>query len=315
MSLRTRSRAKHFCLGPPRSLPTNQLPTNKDVINYIRLLHGEQPNVRAKVLSDNIFKPVAARVIEMWTGEGIPAMQMKGVQRKVAGCYKQYQKLNKVKTAERGLKKPASEKVQNFFGNLFDIALCRCKDVSHCSCPRDRKVPVGEISFLKDQRRSRRMMLRGIDRDERARRQAAASRKWRRRQAEEQQPSDRPAGLADGRQHSRDGAGPSEMQDVAIDDEGCHVSDASSGDHEMRSDDDWAEGGVERLAESGDTLTNTALAADRFGLSNRSVAAIVNAFQLDIGRASREKPKLLLDPQKVWRESSGQASLGSGQGR
>ena len=35
-----------------------------------------------------------------------------------------------------------------------------------------------------------------------------------------------------------------------------------------------------------DDLTNTALAADRHGLSNRAVAAVINAFQMDIGRVS-----------------------------
>ena len=51
-----------------------------------------------------------------------------------------------------------------------------------------------------------------------------------------------------------------------------------------------------------DDLTNTALAADRHGLSNRAVAAVINAFQMDIGRVSSGKTKLLVDPKKVWRE-------------
>ena len=46
-----------------------------------------------------------------------------------------------------------------------------------------------------------------------------------------------------------------------------------------------------------DDLTNTALAADRYGLSNRAVAAVINGFQMDIGRALQDKTQLLVDPQ------------------
>ena len=62
---------------------------------------------------------------------------------------------------------------------------------------------------------------------------------------------------------------------------------------------------LENIQESNnDDLTNTALAADRYGLSNRAVAAVINGLQMDIGRVSSGKTKLLVDPKKVWRERS-----------
>ena len=67
---------------------------------------------------------------------------------------------------------------------------------------------------------------------------------------------------------------------------------------------DGSESGMlENIQESNnDDLTNTALAADRYGLSNRAVAAVINSFQMDIGRVSSGKTKLLVDPKKVWRK-------------
>ena len=54
-----------------------------------------------------------------------------------------------------------------------------------------------------------------------------------------------------------------------------------------------------RAHESNNDLTSTALAADGYGLSNRAVAAVINGFQIDIGRMSSGKTKLLVDPKKV----------------
>ena len=50
-----------------------------------------------------------------------------------------------------------------------------------------------------------------------------------------------------------------------------------------------------------DTLFHTALAADRYGILNRALAAVLNAFQVDIGRVSSGKTGLLVDPKKIWR--------------
>ena len=58
-----RSKTKNFVIGLPSDLPVNQLPTNQDVVNYVRLLLGEKMGVlRAKDLSDGIFKTVAKKV-------------------------------------------------------------------------------------------------------------------------------------------------------------------------------------------------------------------------------------------------------------
>jgi len=45
--------------------------------------------------------------------------------------------------------------------------------------------------------------------------------------------------------------------------------------------------------QNNDDLTNTALAAVRYGLSNRGLAAVINGFLMDIDRVSSVKTKLL----------------------
>ena len=52
---------------------------------------------------------------------------------------------------------------------------------------------------------------------------------------------------------------------------------------------------------STDSLRKTALAADRYGVSDRATAAIVNGFQLDIGRIGSGNTQFVVDHKKVQR--------------
>ena len=85
-----RRETKHFSIGSPGNLPANQLPTNRDVINYVRFMSGGKVHVRA---SDGIFKLVAEKVVDMWVSEGIPVILTNNVQRKVAACYKNFRNI------------------------------------------------------------------------------------------------------------------------------------------------------------------------------------------------------------------------------
>ena len=59
-----RSKTKNFVIGDPKTLPANQLPTNENVVNYVRLVIGEKVRVMlAKELLDSAFKTVAEKVI------------------------------------------------------------------------------------------------------------------------------------------------------------------------------------------------------------------------------------------------------------
>lgn len=78
-------------------------------------------------------------------------------------------------------------------------------------------------------------------------------------------------------------------------------SSSSSEDEGMMPADSYVPPDVPPDQRNVDSLTETALAVDRFCVSNRAAAAIINAFQVDIGRVSSTEKANLVDPKKIWR--------------
>ena len=296
-----RSKTKNFIIGVPRVLPTNQLPTNQDVVNYVRLLVGEKAEVlHAKKRSENVFKKVADAVISMWNIEGIPVILAKNVQRKVAECYKKFQDGNKIDKKSRSGKGERTRKTGEFFNKLFDIALCKCRVLSRCRCPLWKRVPEAERSFLRDQRGSRKMSFGTLDREESIRRRRTASRRAALAQNQGHSlPAPPDLGNTSDDRMSDSEAGPSGLQSH-VDRAAPESTDSSSA--EAVSDWNSETGDSDAVEENRDVLTNAALAADRYGLSNRAAAALINAFQLDIGRVSIDDTRFVVAPKKMWRE-------------
>ena len=50
-----------------------------------------------------------------------------------------------------------------------------------------------------------------------------------------------------------------------------------------------------------DSLTHAALAAERYGVSNRAAAAVINGFQMDVGLVTKNDRVNIVDPKKIWR--------------
>ena len=46
---------------------------------------------------------------------------------------------------------------------LFDICSCKCEDLRNCKCPNNCKDSTKEITFLNDQRSSRKTFIGSID--------------------------------------------------------------------------------------------------------------------------------------------------------
>ena len=251
--------------------------------------------------SDGIFKLVAEKVVDMWVSEGIPLILTNNVQRKVAACYKNFRNINKVSKTSRDVENPRVKKAEKVFGELFDIALCKCRHLRSCGCPPSKRVPQAEIPFLQDQRGPRKMTLGAVDRQETSRREAAALRRRSLARNEGRAPP-APSGpcpapdVADPPANSE--AGPSGRQDPAAGVPESADDSSSAAD----TDEDWRADASAAVEGNADTLTHTALATDRYGLSNRAVAAVLNAFQQDIGRISSSRTALVVDPMKIWRE-------------
>ena len=300
-SMELRSRSKHFAVGAPNDLPLSQLPTNKDVINFTRLVLSRYSVGHGKDKLMKVYQSVATEVAEMWTREGIPIMSVKSVVRKVTNCYAKFRNMTKLEKSRRD-EKARALKFQTYIRELFDIALCKCRNQRHCRCPRDHRVPPAEVTFLKDQRGPRRRFIGELDVSETRRRRTSARRRQKLALREGRDPRVVPAHV----EHTAPGPGlqssepePSGPQAV------CTNDGASTDDCDVNACDDnmsWDASGMETADFNFERLTNTALAADRFGLSNRAVAAIINGFQEDIGRITENNTSLTVDPKKVWRE-------------
>ena len=213
-----RSKAKHFVIVSPSVLPVNQLPTNRDVVDYVRLLTGNRISERT---STKCLREAAEAVIAMWSGEGTPTIQTHNVVRKVKQVYGSLRRSNEVpkRTREGQTKQSLSE--ASLFGKLLDIARCRCKDLRSCTCPFSNRVPAAEIAFLRDQRGVRKMKLGGVDYEETSKRRKTARLRMRRVSGTRdtatrvklfpppylfwrcQYPRDRPGGLTSNNRHQR----------------------------------------------------------------------------------------------------------------
>ena len=301
-----RSRAKHFSVGTPNNLPETQLPTNKDVVNYIRFLHPTSGTLKKGL--NAIFKPVADKVIALWVREGIPIIKQQSVYNRVASCYKAFQALNKVASQYRDGKKGSLKTREKFFEKLFDIALCRCKNERSCKCPPANRAPPMEVKFLFDQRGPRKLFIGMLDSQETTRRHTTEARR-RQRQHQHHGPQT-PSPTATPTPPTNSEPGPSGIQNLdagSISSSTSFTVSVDTDDSEMQ----WSAEGAqsESFERNFEKLTNTALAADRFGVSNRAVCAIINGFQKDIGRISETDTKCVVDPMKIFRERERVRSL------
>ena len=106
-----------------------------------------------------------------WISASIPVVSIKRVKDMLNKHIILYQKLNKDynKCSEKLVFK---EKLQNFkrkTSKIFYIASCKCDPIENCVCPRYNKVPVEEVTFLKDQRCNRKMMIGPLDKNKTSR--------------------------------------------------------------------------------------------------------------------------------------------------
>ena len=97
----------------------------------------------------------------------IPIVSQKRIKDMVQDYHKQFKKFlynYKARTDKSFCKK--QKKFQLQAKNLYDIAACKCSDLTSCQCPAVKKVSREEHTFLLDQRSERKMCVSGIDRNE-----------------------------------------------------------------------------------------------------------------------------------------------------
>lgn len=134
--LQTRKNTNCLLFGAPGPIPTNVLPTIKDVICHLLM---SAKNDR-KQIPDTVS--VAKLLEETWKRASIPTVS----QLRIIQMMNDHLSARKaiLKTGKGRRTTPAGqEKEKNFIEScnmLFDIAACKCKSFEDCVCRKERKV-------------------------------------------------------------------------------------------------------------------------------------------------------------------------------
>ena len=312
----TRSRTKHFAIGQPAPLSHQRLPTKGEALSYVRWLSASMKNP-----TNSIFRTVAEEIRELWTNEGIPVHDLKYTMEVIKrDCYKPYRIMNKTPKRHRQEQSAATAEFQK----LLDIAKCKCMSQKKCKCPATNKVPQEEAAFLKDQRRHRRLTLGSYDSATTAVRAAREIRRAARKlqehrdeadsemvfvsSSESESPTPPPPPPATERPpragtESELAPGPSGVSTAPLSvDTDSDVKHDTTFDTKDDDGDELFAATSETTTAAGrnfSSLTNTALAVDRYGISNRAASAIINAFQQDSN--GKLVASEIVDPKKIWR--------------
>ena len=258
-------------------LPENVLPTSKDVIDFVNFINA---NSLEKFGNRVIAKVVGEEVIMIWKKASIPTIKLHSIVNRIVRLIDEWNKLEKYvgKTRETEYFKHK----MSLFSNLFDVAACRCDLQEKCFCVKENCVPSEEIPFLTDQRSSHKMFLGGLDR---ATTKILQTRRPRSHQTSQSQLNVSVA-------HSNVFNDSSEKTVVGMEDE---------------TDEDSTFCPPPRLSRNLLRFNNSVplkrlgTEVDRFGLSNRAVAAVFNAALIDLNILTPRNRMLVIDHKKLER--------------
>ena len=109
---------------------------------------------------------ISKEILCIWERSGIPHSQSEpSISRRVLNLYNEWQSINKCPLRKRTLNSHQMKLslYQKKLPLLFDIALCKCNNLIRCYCPPNDRVPIQEHDFIKDQRSHRIMVIGSID--------------------------------------------------------------------------------------------------------------------------------------------------------
>jgi len=158
---------------------------------------------------------------------------------------------------------------------LFDVAQCKCKIVSQCSCARSKKVPEIERPFLTDQRTERKLYIGRVDKEESCRVSLISDRKQKREKYYEEE---------------RSKLNRNEIDDLNSNSESEIASDENESDYISCT-----------TSRNNTELTQLAKVCERYGVSNTAAAAIATATLMDYGIVTENDKSQVIDSKKVWR--------------
>ena len=251
-----------------------------------------------------VVKPIIGEVILLWDKATLPTIAYKGIEKALTKLWEQ---------AKGGLKnQKAKDQIQSEKLQLFDICACKCKRISceekecqdgdceevHicCICEELKKVPERELGFLFDQRESRMMMMLGLD--------GKVTQCWKRAQKRE-------AAFENQTEKERKRVQLESEHQVQANQEFFGEEDELEEDKDKDLDTDWKPNLPTTSNSTPQTrnmhpLPRLAQALDRWGVSSKAGADIVNSYALDMGFLTAEnKQTMTVDKSKLdrWRKT------------
>jgi len=284
--------------GAPADIRKTMLPTNADMMRcYNMIQHEIRPSDKKKATVTEVSEVLSKRIELLWCKSSIPVISHKRVLERIKLFHDKYRNLLKPYSSRKNDTKYA-EKINRFAeeaeNTLFDIAACKCLDVSLCHCANDMKVPLAERDFLVDQRNARKMMIGHVD--------VKATNRLKRRHIRK---------LSEARKFSR------HLKNLTVVTEADYQSDSSDVEasntatvQQMDKVNDFVgqvSGHLEDNCPSNShqmrlQLSNVARECDRHGVSDRCAASIVSAVLQDVGLVSAKDSLMVVDKNKIRRE-------------
>jgi hypothetical protein len=307
VKLKTRAQSACPIFGAPASISENMLPDHTAVMrDYQSVRQMLQKDGRSKEPNiHEIIEHVAAHVQSVWLKASIPVLSHQRILEKLRNYHDRYRNL--LKPYKKRCKDPGYVDKLNMFRSeakvLFDIAACKCRDFSACGCDGAQRVPPVEREFLTDQRSERKMMIGGVDAILTKKKVKLTKRKKNAEQFKKRSKLDM---LSDTSAHVIDDES-SDPTDVDADDSNdsdfgsdCPLLPTSS--TSVCDQPETSVNSVGGFSQMRTSLPKLARECDRWGVSDRSAAAIASAVLQDVGLISQDDSALVIDRSKIRRE-------------
>jgi hypothetical protein len=280
--------------GAPALLPLSQLPTKANILRCYQYVRYQLKESAKEPSIAEISKKVSSQVSSIWNQASVPCIADRTIQDHVTRLHGDYRammdRFHRIESANTCLDRETllndiQEYRQLQEQSLFDVCKCKCATFSACSCAREHKVPAREQSFLLDQRSLRRDYIGAVDRRTT---QQLQKREERKRKEEARQ-----------LRHQVEQSQSSVVTDFEDEDDD---EEEEEEDFE-EDDDDWQPDEAQKAdeAKSATNFSLFALECDRFGISDRAAALLLNSILVSLGMITSENTTLVRDRAAIGR--------------
>ena len=297
-------------IGCSREMLPSELPTLRDVLRHGLLLREQSNNDKRNYPSSTLAKDLYEKVLEKWQRAN-SSFESPVVNSKVTIVKRIEENWEKARNISLGRGKLAVK--ESFVGKLdklFDILNCKC-DILDCSdagclgicpkkvhikcnCPREQKIPVGELEYIKGQR----LKEGSIGSHQIGQPDYPENTRQVKKQKRLEEKNKR---LSEHRNKEKEPDTVPSDQLHFTDDENEQIADESSDDDAVAGPSNADQEKFQTKKYNTLDIPCVATQSLRYGVGLRATAAIATAAYVDAGLVSHENDELVIDHSKVKR--------------